>query len=301
MLENPRVSVLMPAFNAARYIREAVESILAQTFTDFELLIIDDGSTDRTAKVVRKLAARDSRIQFRSRENRGVSATRNELLEWARGEYVAWMDADDISLPERLETQVAFLDSRPQVVAVGCFIQRLNPTGDLGDCWERPVSHEEIDSRLLRGDGSALVFGASMMRLSETRSVGQIREELRCGEDWELLLRLAELGELGNVPEVLYYYRISFDGIVLTTPDSHASAKYAILEEVWRRRGIEGSPPRQNWKHQASLAHKMEAWFWHALRNHNRYGAMRLAIRWIQLRPWSIRSYKLLYFALRGH
>ena len=112
----PKCSVLMAAYNAERFVGEAVESILKQTFTDYEFIIVNDGSTDNTLNVLQEYAAHDKRIALVSRANRGIGATRNELLRMARGEYIATMDADDVAIETRLALQVAFLDAHAEVV-----------------------------------------------------------------------------------------------------------------------------------------------------------------------------------------
>ena len=112
----------MPAYNAEKYINEAIDSILAQTFTDFEFIIIDDGSTDSTCAIVESYS--DSRIRFfKNEHNLGVAATLNRGLDLARGEYIARMDADDISLPTRFEKQAAYMDSHPDVVVCGTGVE----------------------------------------------------------------------------------------------------------------------------------------------------------------------------------
>ena len=115
----PRVSVVLPVFNAEPYVGEAVESILAQSLADFELIAIDDGSTDGSPGILTGFAARDSRVRVITRENRGLAATLNEGIGLATAAYCAIMNADDISLPERLAKQAAFLDAHPHVAAVG--------------------------------------------------------------------------------------------------------------------------------------------------------------------------------------
>ena len=120
MSTSPVISVLMPALNAEKYLTEAVQSVLLQSFTDFEFLICDDGSTDATARLLRNFAERDPRINYYSRPNRGFIFTLNELAAAARGEFFARMDADDASTPQRLENQLRFLENNPAVAAVSC-------------------------------------------------------------------------------------------------------------------------------------------------------------------------------------
>ena len=118
-IDHPRVSVALPVHNCERYVAEAIESILAQTFTDFEFLIVDDGSTDGTLPILNRFAARDSRIRVISRPNTGIVGALNEMLGLARADLVARMDADDVALPVRFERQVRYLDEHPECVMVG--------------------------------------------------------------------------------------------------------------------------------------------------------------------------------------
>jgi glycosyltransferase involved in cell wall biosynthesis len=116
----PRVSVLMTIYNSENYLAEAIESILAQTYSDFEFLIIDDASTDRSPQILTEFALRDPRIQHEILpKNRGIGANRNTLLQRAVGEYIAIMDSDDISIPERLALQIAYLDEHRECAVVG--------------------------------------------------------------------------------------------------------------------------------------------------------------------------------------
>src|SRR5213082_3006291 len=126
---SPVVSVLMPVYNAQRYLPAAVESILGQTFRDFEFIIIDDGSTDRSGEILRKFAAEDPRIKLISRPNTGYVVALNEALSCASGEFVARMDADDISLPTRFERQVAYLREHTDCVLVGTNVITMDSDG----------------------------------------------------------------------------------------------------------------------------------------------------------------------------
>ena len=140
----PLVSVIIPVYNTERYLAESIESILAQTFTDFELIIVDDGSSDRSPEIIREFERRDERIRVtRFAQNAGEWKARTAGLAAARGEYIAWQDSDDISLPERLERQARFLQANPEIGAVGVFAhvvtEGLQPTYDR----EPPERHAE--------------------------------------------------------------------------------------------------------------------------------------------------------------
>ena len=117
--EDPLVSVNMTVWNTERFVAEAVESILNQTYRDFEFLILDDGSTDRTPEILRAYAAKDDRIRLWTEPHRGLVRSRNDILDKSRGSFIAVMDADDVALPLRFERQIEYLNAHPECVAVG--------------------------------------------------------------------------------------------------------------------------------------------------------------------------------------
>ena len=199
----PRVTVLMPVYNAALHLREAIDSILSQTFQDFKFLILDDGSTDDSAAIVRSYA--DPHIEFvRNERNLKLTATLNRGLDLAAGEYVARMDADDISLPERLAKQTAFLDTNPQVGIVGVWAQAF---GEARFKIPHPADPERIQAKLLFD--SALIHPAVMMRRASLDMHGLRYAPLGHFEDYELWQRAARVFPLANIPEYLFRYRVS--------------------------------------------------------------------------------------------
>lgn len=203
----PTVSVLMPAYNARRYVARAVESILAQTFDDFELLIIDDGSTDDTRQILERLAARDARVRVVSRPNTGYVVALNELIGMARGELLARMDADDVALPERFARQVAYLRDHPEVVCLGGGTQTIDGAGRVVGLDEgRGLDHEEALAVALSGS-SPMVHPTIMVRRSAMEAVGGYQVRHWPAEDLDLYLRLAEVGRLARLPEAVLQYR----------------------------------------------------------------------------------------------
>ena len=119
----PLVSILMPVYNCAPFLKSAIESILNQTYKNFELIVIDDGSTDTSLKVIKHYASIDKRIRFVSRENKGLVDTINEMVKLAKGDYIARMDGDDISMPTRIEKQLNKIITESNVLLVGCWIE----------------------------------------------------------------------------------------------------------------------------------------------------------------------------------
>jgi len=201
----PQISVLMPVFNSAQYVGEALASIREQRFGDFELIVVNDGSTDESSKILRAFAVQEPRMRLVERANRGLIETRNQLLAEARGEFVAWMDSDDLSHPERLERQVAAFESDADLVCIGSNVQLIDPEGGPLGVEEYPQDHLAVRAEQERGAG--LRFPSTMQRRSVAVEAGGFRHPFRIGEDLDFLLRVAERGKVGNLPDFLYSYR----------------------------------------------------------------------------------------------
>jgi glycosyltransferase involved in cell wall biosynthesis len=206
MPDTPRVSVVMAVRNGLPYLEQAVDSILAQTFTDFEFVIIDDGSTDATPEVLERYRRTDPRVRVYRQENMGLTASLNRGRARARGEYLARMDSDDIAFRERLERQVEFLDRHPQVALVGSSVMRIDELGREIKWSACPTSHAEIIRALT--EYNCFTHPSVMLRNDVLAAVGGYREAYRQGQDYDLWLRLAEGHELANLAEPLLYYRV---------------------------------------------------------------------------------------------
>src|SRR5438445_5451065 len=171
LLQTPRVSVLLPVWNGEAFLEQAMESILRQTFSSFELIVIDDGSTDRTTAIAEEFASGDNRVRVLRRPHEGLSAALNAGIAATRGEYVARMDADDISVPDRLQKQVAYLDAHPACVAVGTWIEVVDEAGVHLGLKTFVETHEEISAALLRGV-SPIAHPTVVMRRDVLRGAG---------------------------------------------------------------------------------------------------------------------------------
>ena len=217
------VSAIMPTYNAMPHLREAIDSVLAQTFTDWELIIVDDGSTDGTTALLAEY--RDPRIRvFELGENRGPAKARNVALGFACGKYIAPCDSDDIFLPERFAREVAYLESHPEIHVVAS--QMMCFTGDepprLGILYpEDPVA---IDRRFAKGK-MAVPFGASMIRSWCFDRFGPFCEDLRRAQDFEWFMRIRRSCNFRVLPEVLYLYR--HDATQVTWRKWLTNARYA--------------------------------------------------------------------------
>lgn len=199
----PVVSVVMSVFNGERYLADAIESILAQTFSDFEFIIIDDGSTDNSLAILKMFAQRDGRIRLISRENRGLTASLNKGIAIARGAWIARMDADDISLPDRLQKQMAWIQQTGVDVCGGWV--KLTGTW-LHRVWRYYGSSDAIRLKLLFG--SAFAHPAVVLRASVAKA-NPYDGNAHYVEDYELWARLANAGvRMTNYPGVVLRYRI---------------------------------------------------------------------------------------------
>ena len=235
MSQSPLVSCVMSVFNGKRYLADAVESILSQTFTDFEFVVIDDGSTDTSPRLLERYAAADSRLRLTRRPNTGLTRALNEGLRLARGEFVARMDGDDVAERTRFERQVAFLRQHADCVAVGCALQLLDPDGAPLAEQRPPTTHEAIVARLLQGEG-AVPHPSAMIRRSALLAVGGYREDFPAAQDLDLWLRLSEFGRLANLGEILLRYRLHADSVTARRRTQQlACAERAVREALLRR------------------------------------------------------------------
>jgi len=208
--EIPSVSIVMGMYNAASHLRDCMESVIAQTFSDFEFIIVDDGSTDQSSMIVESY--NDSRVRLLKQENRGLPAALNNAISLARGSYIARMDADDIAMQERLDTQVSFLRRHPEVDILGAQAIILNENGVAGEMMKKPIATKNVHKYLEYA--CPLIHPTYMVKADVYRTIGGYREELFTAQDLEFLLRAVEGGfVLANVPQALLLYRYNPDGI----------------------------------------------------------------------------------------
>jgi glycosyltransferase involved in cell wall biosynthesis len=232
----PPLSVVLPVYNGEAHLDEAIRSIRTQTFTDFEFIVIDDGSSDRTLEILEEHAREDERMRVRTRANRGLIDTLNEGLAMARGDLVARMDADDIALPARFERQVAHMSETPECVLLGSSFDFIDEAGAA----TRPYHcfiHDVTIRHALPIEG-AVLHPAAILRRSAALRVGGYRPGYVAAEDYDLWHRLAHIGRLGNLAESLMRYR-EWAGRV-STRDAEAQRRIAdrIRDQIWNDRTL---------------------------------------------------------------
>lgn len=200
----PLVSVVMSVYNGATYLNEAIESLLSQTYSLLEIIVIDDASTDASPEILS--AVRDSRVRLiRNDTNLGLTKSLNKAIALSTGDYIARQDADDRSMPSRIETQLRYIEANANVCAVGCYTHIINAKGSHCGSVARSFSHAEV-RHFLKGD-TALTHGSMLMRRGALLGVGMYDEDIIKAQDYDLQLRLSEIGDIAILPEYLYEWR----------------------------------------------------------------------------------------------
>jgi len=222
-MNRPSISVAMSVYNGERFLAEAIESILAQTFGDFEFLILNDGSSDDSAAIIDRHAARDPRIRTIHRENRGLIASLNQLLAESRAAIIARMDADDVAYPERFERQFAFLAANPEYGVVSSWADDIGADGqvmpNIGQ--DHPADHDGFLEAVHHS--TPLCHPATMYRREPVLAAGGYHRAFKHCEDYDLWLRLADLTKLCSLQEPLLKYRRT---------DSQVSNKHIVEQKT---------------------------------------------------------------------
>lgn len=224
----PRVSVVLPVRDGEAHLEEAVDSILLQTFVDLELVVVDDGSVDSTPRLLADFAAHDVRVRVHRLDRVGLVAALNAGIEVAHGVYVARMDADDVSLPRRIERQVAELDRRPRLGVLGTQVRYIDAAGSAIGLWSLPLGEELVRWSLCFG--TPLAHPSVMIRRSLLVRHAYSAAALHA-EDYDLWLRLSAETQLDNLPEILFERRVHGASI----SDLHEDEQATTAAEVQRR------------------------------------------------------------------
>jgi glycosyltransferase involved in cell wall biosynthesis len=224
----PKVSVVMAVYNGATYLRPAVESVLSQSFLDFEFIVVDDGSTDETVAILHSY--QDTRLRVISQSNGGPAAAGNSGIWASEGLYIARLDADDVAAPERLQQQVAFLDQHHEYVLVGGFLEFVTAEGVAIYQQTLPTEHEDIVQTFEKG-GNPFLHSAVMYRRGSAFACGLYNESLRTGVDPDFIRRLIKTGKAANLPFCVGQYRIT-PGAISNQPAWALRKRSRILEKA---------------------------------------------------------------------
>ncbi len=232
------VSIVMSAFNAEKYLAEAIESVLAQTYPHFEFIIINDGSTDRTLEIIKQYQAQDERIIVDDHENMGMANSCNRILPMLKGQFVARIDADDVMMPERIEKQVKFLQENPAIDMTSCYCYLINAKGK-----KVGVQHlmgfksiEESKQAVEKGIIAICAHTGFMCRKEALEGVGGYRNRWP-SDDTDLFNRMIEKGYvLVGIPEYLMKYRVHNQSIMASTDMKRALASEWVTSSIYRRR-----------------------------------------------------------------
>ena len=221
---HPAISVVMSVFNGEAYLEEAICSVLDQSMQDFELIVIDDGSTDSTGKILE--CFEDPRLKTLKQANQGLTRSLNTGIAMAKGEYIARMDADDLSHPERLLRQYEEMQRRPDLALLGTWSILIGETGKELEKKKLPVGIDEIKSSIFLTN--PFVHGSMMFRKQALNSVSGYRDAFIYAQDYDLALRINEQYEIDNLPEYLYLSRHNLEMIsVQQYGKQHAFAELA--------------------------------------------------------------------------
>jgi glycosyltransferase involved in cell wall biosynthesis len=300
MSKSPIVSVVMAVYNTERFLAQAIDSILKQSFQDFELMIVDDGSTDRSLKIAQQYAAKDDRIQLITQPNQGIPKTRNVLLQAAKAELIAVMDSDDVAFPDRLKQQVEFLQRHPEIVCVGSFQDWIDEAGRLLFNHTEPESNDAIQPLLL-GGRTCISNPSAMMRRQALVQIGGYDESLPQVEDLDVFLKLGEIGQLANLPETLLQYRQHLRSISAANQMREIDLRRQVCEAAWRRRGITGqlleTSPNRPYDRSSRHAYLMQ-YGWRFFLDRQRMAAVIYGWRAVSTLPLKLEGWKLLLSAL---
>lgn len=211
MKNTPALSVVMSVYNGERYLRESIESILNQTYRDFEFIIIDDGSNDRSSNIIDQYGKADNRIIVIHHQNIGLTRSLNKGIAIAKGDYIARQDADDVSFLDRLEKQMAFLKNHPGVVLCGTWFEEISEENG------KRIRRYPVKDTILRKNlkyTNQFCHPSVIFKKSAFFQAGKYDEKFQTGQDFELWIRLADRGDIVNLTEVLVRRRIGFENAI---------------------------------------------------------------------------------------
>ncbi|TWU05951.1 putative glycosyltransferase EpsE [Stieleria varia] len=228
----------MSCYNNESCVSRAVDSILNQTFSRWELIVVNDGSTDATGEILDAYADRDSRIRVIHQANTGLTKALIAGCSVAKTDVIARQDADDVSRPRRLESQIALLDQDASLGFVSCFAEYVGPQGEFLSQTSRPTDPDEATKQLLHDRIGPPAHGTVMFRKPIYEKVGEYRHQFYCGQDADLWLRLAEVSKIGYVPEVLY--QVQIDSVGITGSGRQVQQRFGVFGRECHQARISG-------------------------------------------------------------
>jgi glycosyltransferase involved in cell wall biosynthesis len=293
----PTISVIMAVHNAQDYLQAAAQSILDQTFADFEFIIIDDGSTDRSPQILRELAGSDPRIRVETRRNKGLTRSLNEAISLARGDFLARMDADDIAMPNRFAVQLEYLRLHPDVVLMGAGYQLIDGASRMLTTIIPPVDDQTLQEHALSGR-TPICHPLAMMRREEVLHVGGYDESLLVAQDLDLWLKLGEVGKLGCVTDVLLKYRQHEHSVSEKKQLLQVQNMRLACERACARRGIKREfKGEAGWRPTSGRdsRHRFALQYgWWAFNSGQRKTAISYGARALRAKPINLESWRLL-------
>ncbi|NJL51875.1 MAG: glycosyltransferase [Hydrococcus sp. SU_1_0] len=235
MSPDPKISLVITVYNRASYLASAIDSVLAQSYSDFELLIWDDGSSDHSLEIAQKYAANDKRIKVVAHEHLGLGWTLKKAIAATSGKYFGWVDSDDLLHKDALSETRAVLEREPNIGMVYTEYQVMDETGNIGEKGKRssiPYSSE----RLLI---DFMTFHFRLIRRSVYEEVGGVRPEFDTAEDYDLCLRLSEATEIVQIKKPLYYYRVHQNSVCSQKQSEQVKTATKAINQAIKRRGLE--------------------------------------------------------------
>lgn len=228
----------MSVYNCQNYLPYAIKSILKQTFEDFEFIIVNDGSSDNTDKILKNFALRDKRIKILEQENKGLTYSLNRGIFMAKGKYIARMDADDISLKVRFINQIKYLYENCDVAVLGCNAVVIDDLGLRIAKWDNFLVHHDIDNYHMKGYGGGIIHSSAMIRKDILLKVGGYDEKWKYAQDYDLWLRLAEISRLANLPGYYIKYRKYIGSITVSQTKGQIDTAKSIHCAACKRRNV---------------------------------------------------------------
>lgn len=293
--KTPKISVVMSCYNSEKYLDQAIESILNQSYGDFELLLLNDGSTDKTLSRFEYYSQLDNRCRVYSSENQGIVAMVNKGISLAKADIIFRMDGDDVSRPDRFEKQMNYLEAHPKCVAVGAKALLIDSDGlPIKEMWDI-TDHKKIDEFHLTGIGSAMCNPVTAIRKEAILKVGGYRQECNYAEDYDLWLRLAEIGQLANLPEVLVEYRQHVQSVGYKHREAQLKATKLAVDESKKRRGLLIDATEEVPEPLPSLSDIHLKWAWWALMANNRQTAKKHGFKAFLKSPFSLEIANFFY------